>query len=507
MSRGPLCFDRINMWKVPHEEPRKKNVIQRAWVVLSKMEPMNDDIITSSTSSMSSPISSAASSPVQSVGSFEDLQVHDLAEGVRLQCRKIWKGSNIDVGEEIKGTRSRSFPVTVSHETGTSEGFLFQIPNDASDIELIASIHDYIHRELDLKVNTPRVHHKNTGFDEPIGHPYLVLTRLPGQSLQEIWLELTHEERLAVARQVGELYLDLQSTTNTHCGLLKVPVDQYGHSIQGNVQLEAFGQERNPLSDGNDRDPVELVADDLVNADSLRKDSPGLSARDMAILTFARRKYYSKWSRRAWVQQYTDRAVDILTTLTDESLSDETICLWHRDMSAENILVERDADGEPKITGLLGWDGVGFAPRFMTCRAPQWLWSRVGRKAVRFAPGPHDLYDDSLSTGGKGYPEIDGEPFEPFEPIKFEAREIKAAFDATVGKDFRDAAYDFGVIAARRLMYVAACSVWELDHTQELDTVISEWEERQVRTRTFREKVQALLNGSGLGSGERRDSL
>ncbi|KAI4595183.1 hypothetical protein KJ359_007159 [Pestalotiopsis sp. 9143b] len=452
-------------------------------------------------------MSSAASSPVQPIGPFEDLQVHDLAEDVRLQCQKIWEGSDITVGEEIKETRSRTFPVTVSHETGTNEGFLFQIPTDASDIELIASVHDYIHRELDLKVNTPRVRYKNTGFDEPIGHPYLVLTRLPGQSLQEIWLELTHEQRLSVARQVGELYLDLQSATNTHCGLLKVPVDQFGHSTPGNVLLEAFGQERNPLSDGNDREPVELIADDLVNADSLRKDPPGLSARDMATLTFARRKYYSRWSRRAWVQQYTDCAVDILTTLTDESLSDGTICLWHRDISAENILVERDDNGEPKITGLLGWNGVGFAPRFMTCRAPKWLWSRVGRKAVRFAPGPHDLYDDSLSTGCKGYPEINEEPFEPFEPIKSEAREIKAAFDATVGKDFTDAAYDFSVIVARRLMYVAACSVWELDHTQELDAVFSEWEQRQVRTRTFREKVQALLKGSGLGSGERRDSL
>ncbi|KAF3024943.1 hypothetical protein E8E14_013441 [Neopestalotiopsis sp. 37M] len=304
----------------------------------------------------------------------------------------------------------------------------------ASDIELKAATYNYIHQELDLMANTLRVLYKSNNFDEPLGNRFLVFTCLSGQSLQATWPSLSHAQRLSVARQVGELYLNLQTATNSHCGLLKLPVDSYGNNIQGDIFLEVFGQERNNL-DNTERDQIDLEEDELVNRENL--------------------------------------------TITHKDLLDETICIWHRNITAENIMIERDADGEPKITGLLGWDGAGFAPRFMACRAPQWLWRN---KAVRFAPG---FDGDSMNTT-KEYHEIDEEPFEAFEPNKPEAREIKAAFDEAVGEKFTRAAYDADIIIARRLMYVAACSVWNLDHTQELAVVFAEWNERQGRAKEFK---------------------
>ncbi|ETS73527.1 hypothetical protein PFICI_14473 [Pestalotiopsis fici W106-1] len=463
------------------------------------MSNMKGDLVVSFLSPSSPPISSIASSPLESVCSTkDDLPEQNLAAKVYLQCQRLWESSEIKIGDEIQTARHRSFPITVSDENGSDE-FIFQVPNDTSDIELTAAVYNYIHQELDLKANTPRVHHKNSGFDGPVGHPYLVFSRLPGLSLQETWPNLTHEQRLSVARQVGELYLDLQSATNSHCGLFKVPMDRYGHSMEGSVLLEAFGQQRYHL-ENTERDSIELEEDGLVNLNNLRKDPPGLSARDMAILTFERRKYYSSASRRQWLEEYTDKAVDMIKAITHKGLLDDTICIWHRNISAENILIERDANGEPKITGLLGWDGAGFAPRFMTCRAPQWLWTRVGTKVVRFAPGP---CDGNIHVS-KGYPEMDEEPFEAFEPTKSEAKKIKAAFDEAVGEVFTRAAYDTHMIIARRLMHVAACSVWDLDHTQELAMIFAEWEHRKIRAEKLKEGVRNMLDR---GEVRRRGSL
>jgi hypothetical protein len=458
---------------------------------------MNGTLVTDFSSLSSSPISSTASSPVESVHSVkDDLPQLDLAARVNLQCQRIWGTSKIDVRDAIIMPRYTNFHITVSYEDGTNE-FVFHIPMGASNIELKAATYNYIHQELDLKVNTPRVLYKSNSFDEPLGYRFLVFTCLPGQSLQATWPSLSHAQRLSIARQVGELYLNLQTATNSHCGLLKLPVDSYGNTIQGDIFLEVFGQERNHL-DNTERDQIDLEEDELVNRENLREDPPGLSARNMAILTFERRKYYSAASRRKWLQDFTDKAVEIFKAITHKDLLDETICIWHRNLSAENIMIERDADGEPKITGLLGWDGAGFAPRFMACRAPQWLWRN---KAVRFAPG---FDGDSMDTS-KEYHEIDEEPFEAFEPNKPEAREIKAAFDEAVGEKFTRAAYDADIIIARRLMYVAACSVWNLDHTQELAVVFAEWNERQGRAKEFKWYVRNMLDRVNFRS--RRGSL
>ncbi|KAK9413358.1 putative Aminoglycoside phosphotransferase domain-containing protein [Seiridium unicorne] len=423
--------------------------------------------------------SSTASSPVLSVHSVNDefKKPEDLRKKVRLLCESLWHHLRIQVEAEIKATRSRIFPIVIIGHNGSEERFIVQLPHVVFEIELTVAIHGHIQNELGLKTTTPKVVFNDSGFDNPLEHPYIIFTRIPGRPLRAAWPKLSREQRVTLAKGVGALYEELQSIESPYSGLFKVNTDELGRSLEGDVFLEIFGKEEPHLAEKIDWDAIKDVKDDLLTEQSLREDVPDMPAKDIALLAFKRRAFRSAIASRGWECQFANPAADVLTSIAaGGSLNDNSICLWHRDVSPKNIMVEVDTDGNPRISGLLGWEGSGFAPRFMTCRPPQWLWTRVRGKAVSFAPVP---YDDSPADT-KGYPEVDEEPFVTLEPTSAEAKELKKAFDEAVGKSFTAVAYDSYLIIARRLMHVAVCSVWEHNHISEVEAVLEEWKQQQL---------------------------
>ena len=55
-------------------------------------------------------------------------------------------------------------------------------------------------------------------------------------------------------------------------------------------------------------------------------------------------------------------------------LGSSPFVLCHEDLAARNIMAKVNNDGLLKITGVLDWDGAMFAPRFMSCLPPDWIW-------------------------------------------------------------------------------------------------------------------------------------
>ncbi len=56
-------------------------------------------------------------------------------------------------------------------------------------------------------------------------------------------------------------------------------------------------------------------------------------------------------------------------------LGENYYCFCHLDLEPRNILVSPPSPNQPQaITGILDWDSAFFAPPFMSCSPPMWLW-------------------------------------------------------------------------------------------------------------------------------------
>ncbi|KAF2731256.1 hypothetical protein EJ04DRAFT_443322 [Polyplosphaeria fusca] len=104
--------------------------------------------------------------------------------------------------------------------------------------------------------------------------------------------------------------------------------------------------------------------------------------------------------------------------------------LAHLDLEPRNMMYEVVDEKTVKLTGFIDWDSAVFAPRFMHCKTPQWLWA-WDRLTVE-----HER--DALD-----------------EPYVYESIAIKKAFDEAAGASFCHYAYSHDYRVARRLFQLA----------------------------------------------------
>ena len=131
-------------------------------------------------------------------------------------------------------------------------------------------------------------------------------------------------------------------------------------------------------------------------------------------------------------------------------------CLCHLDLEPRNILVRPPSPTHPQaITGILDWDSALFAPPFMSCSPPMWLW----------AWNDEDEEDERLANDPPPTPEL---------------RELKQLFEDAAGLTYSRYAYGAQYRLARRL---ARFSIDGLRSNEDLigaESLLQEWAE--VRT-------------------------
>ncbi|KAK9426349.1 hypothetical protein SUNI508_02790 [Seiridium unicorne] len=80
--------------------------------------------------------------------------------------------------------------------------------------------------------------------DNPLQYPYMVLERLRGDNLEATWKDLTQDQKIIVAKEVGELYLQLRSATSAFTGEIKILLDKVEECIENPESMaivEPFG--------------------------------------------------------------------------------------------------------------------------------------------------------------------------------------------------------------------------------------------------------------------------
>ena len=173
----------------------------------------------------------------------------------------------------------------------------------------------------------------------------------------------------------------------------------------------------------------------------------------MLLLLFKRHKDHAIFHHpsSAWIDI---EEMDQLSQVAREMdglncLGDDRVTFFHGDLEARNIMCYIDEQGCAKIAGVLDWDDAIFAPRFVSCRPPNWLWD----------PDTEDFEERQCYD-------------EPFDP---DMRELKGAFENLVGPEFLSLSYPPQYRLARQLFQLGRFGIHSNEDHGKADGIIAEW--------------------------------
>lgn len=217
--------------------------------------------------------------------------------------------------------------------------------------------------------------------DNLFRNEYILMERIPGQSLEDVLDDLPAEKRLKIAKELGEIVNSLRRVTSRDAGYIQASKSQ---------KWRAYVYPSHTLPHiHTDIIPFGIDSDHLSASDQIAKDSH-LSVREVLKGAWTRRldkhiqdhpqdKATGVEFRNLW--DMAQRRID-----GGKVLDTGEFCLWHGDLFPRNIMV--DVEASPMITGIIDWDEAVYAPILITAVAPFWLWL------------PRDVDDEAGRDGG-----------------------------------------------------------------------------------------------------------
>ena len=344
------------------------------------------------------------------------------------------------------GTYNRIIGITVK-DTGSvaPRNFVLRVPRplmaDFGHIEREVAILRYVRQNSTLPVADV------ISFDPTSKNPlkcgYVVQNRLPGISLHSIWDELTHEQRCQVAREIGKIILTLQAVTNPTPGIIESSSADNGSQ---KFSVRPFDI-KSPYDDNwKAKIPNYAPDEEYQTATQTPQEWFGTQfGRWLAQELLENPAQILYWDYQYQFVQVT-KQMDSL-----DILGDGYNCLCHFDFAARNIMVQVLADGALTISGILDWDSAAFAPKFVSCAPPSWLWAE------------QKYYDAEEG-------EVSSMPSTP------EQEQIKEAFDDVVGFDYTWLAYKAEYRLARELFHFARHGLQDGEAQKKAARLLTEWE-------------------------------
>ena len=300
-------------------------------------------------------------------------------------------------------------------------------------------------------VPVPNIKAFDLKSENPLKDPYVVQSRLAGTSLHAaIQNDLSHQQWCSIARQVGQIMLRFQERRNPVPGLIEEVTKEAG--------IQAFTVKPFDIKPPLEKDWTLKQASPLFDADNCTT----LECYEKSTLDFFLAQF-GRWR----AEELRIDPTEILHPHFMERLAvaasqmnrlgcfgDNTNCLSHLDLAAHNIMVEVRSDDSITVTGVLDFDSACFAPTFVSCYPPWWLWQDETQ--------PGDALEDETQSN---------EP--PPDP---ELLEIKRIFEETVRESFLRYAYHPRFRLARRLFKIACHGNCSNDAWKNIEDFLEEWD-------------------------------
>ena len=309
------------------------------------------------------------------------------------------------------------------------------------------------------RLPVPEILAVDTTSNNPLDQPYIIQSRIPGHDLDsesQSYPGLSHSQKLMFVYDFCQILLSMQKVQHRCAGQI-VKISDQGKLEFGIGPFEVFPESTGLETSRSERLPFFKVHPfQFEDQDSTYDNS--LDAAAPSPLYFFEVQF-ARWRNlelgldpsELWHTSIWHRLLTAAQQMDEFGCLDcEYYCLAHYDLEPRNIMVQIQS-GVPKITGIIDWDMAIFAPDWVSCKPPTWVWN--------------------WKNGGNEDEEVANE-----EPLTVEQQQLKDLFDELVGFDFRYNTYQPHYRLARQLFCFARYGLRSSDLRDEAEKMLGEWE-------------------------------
>ncbi|KAL8989822.1 MAG: hypothetical protein Q9177_001378 [Variospora cf. flavescens] len=356
------------------------------------------------------------------------------------------------------GYRFQNCVYALTSNSNIAEKYILRVPglpdiNEAGICEAIendVAVLGY----LSDKLPVPSIKAYSSMSDNVLQKPYTIQTRLPGASLDNVYEELTHLEKLKIIDQFVLLLAQVESIRFSHAG-----------TFSGSVSAVSSLPERRRIFTAPVIMPFSEGDEEFMQNPTVARERAGPDVKSLL------RSHIDGWIRTEQKKEesFTLSSLKFLISMVDDldregafRTSPHPIVLYHWDLEPRNIIVGKVA-GSWKIQGIIDWDAAHALPRVLTRRAPDWIW-------------------DPECEGFTGYLDNDHHP-KPVTDLSVDNAALKAYFDAKAAETldgYLEDAYGHGLWLRRIWTFAkgGADTCWYIGLIKELE---KDWNARLIR--------------------------
>jgi len=286
-------------------------------------------------------------------------------------------------------------------------------------------------------VPAPKIKTFSLSTNNPLGSRFTMQPRVPGKSVEEVYLDLNTAQRISFARDLGLALKEMSKLRSSCPGNLDPNSILSGFPNVPILHLQCPPRNaRHPASNESTSHSEPMSVYDFIKSQLTRQ-----RAYDISL----HRTHLDPWRHFAHI-------IDILHA--QNLFHDNAYYLTHMDFEPRNILVTTASPVSAHLSAILDWDEALFAPVFLNCRPPSWLWD--------FEGGDDEELDESVAC---------------VEPVDEDLRRVKAAFEEAVGDEYLSYAYMPEYRIARDVTRLAITGIGSNEDYESAERVLREWNE------------------------------
>lgn len=253
-------------------------------------------------------------------------------------CRKIGRREP----SELERTKGGSFnrAIGVELREGKILKCVFRIPRCPLDDEQAIDIKDQVTVLIHLSqfdfLHVPSIIAYDTTPENATGDQYVLQERLPGVALQDVFYDLSMSEKSQITTLVAELLIKMESITLPKPGQLNGDrsLPRYSHHAPSPAGIAITGFRETPM-----------------------EDIPAFEKQHLASLLIVIFEYKKEKAGDCYRLVYMlERLHDIVRDMMRAGLmrtTDSESVIWHWDISARNILIDRVASRDQQLDNSL----------------------------------------------------------------------------------------------------------------------------------------------------------
>ena len=316
--------------------------------------------------------------------------------------------------------------------------------------------------------------------NNPLDSPYVVQKRLPGTPLLEIWKTLTFEQQRMVTRDLGKIIVAERAIKSNFPGKIELASDCEACAYD----IQPFNVSVDVREDYNCTTSPESVAPYRGHTSPQHKQpivEMYLDQFTRWVAGYLRFNPYCQF----WAEDF--RPLIVIAREMDAIglFNDVEYCLCHLDFEPRNIMVDVNSDGSAIISGILDWDSAAFAPEFVACKPPSWIW----------AWNDEDDEDELEANDTPATPE---------------QQELKCLFEEIVGPKYLTYSYQTEYRFARKLFTLATEGMKQSHIGREAEDLFKDWRERYLEPEHHWDPIQKRtdpVNGCNVEKQDTDDEM